>query len=87
MFDAFSTQLIYDVPRLEGAGIIMRAAFALGCLMGDIPSIVIVGILIAAVARVGFAQTISLRIFVVSVAIASVINALIIRPILLALLG
>lgn len=85
VFDAFSTQLIYDVPRLEGAGIIMRAAFALGGLLGDIPSIVIVGIIITAVAKVGFVQTISLRIFVVSLALASVLNALIIHPIMLAL--
>ncbi|MGC2048458.1 MAG: hypothetical protein WA635_07600 [Gallionella sp.] len=87
IFDAFSTQLIYDVPRLEGARIINRAAFALGGLLGDIPVIVIVGIIIAAVARFGFSRTISLRIFVVSLALASIINALIILPILRALYG
>lgn len=87
VFDAFSTQLIYDVPRLEGAGIATRVAFALGGLMGDIPSIIIVGIIIAAVAWVGFAWTISLRIIVLSLALASVFNALIIHPIVVALLG
>jgi hypothetical protein len=82
VFDAISSQLFYVVPRLEGAPIINRAAFAFGYLLGEIPIIAIAGVIVAAIARVTFVRTISLRIIVVSLALGSVLDALIIYPIL-----
>ena len=81
LFDACSTQLFYNVSRLEGADLKLRIGFALGGLVGDIPAIAIAAILISAIV---FALTrkISPRIFVLSLGFGCFLNALIIHPIM-----
>lgn len=86
-FDAFSTQIFHDVPSLEGAGAIVRIAFAFGGLLGDLPIIAVIGIVITAVFKARLSSKLSPRVIGASIGLASVCNAVIVLPIFRALMG
>lgn len=84
LFDAFSMQLLYPVPYLDGAGPIKRGLFALGQLVGDIPAIIVAGLVALAIARLAFVPRIDARLVAVCIAIGCVLSGLLIRPVMLA---
>lgn len=83
LFDAFAMQLTSHIPYLENATIGGRSAFALGSLAGDLPVILIVGIIALVVLRISCVPTINFKVFAVSLAFGSVFNALLLHPILI----
>jgi hypothetical protein len=81
LFDAYSYQLFFN--SLAGEGFEGNVMFSLGILAGDLPSIIIVGVVLTGLFWLLYRIQITVRSVVVSLGIGCLASAIIIRPILI----
>ena len=79
--DAVSGQLVFF--SLQGRGGTARIMFAIGGLVGDLPVIVVMGLIAAAILRLGFQHRITARLIAACLGIGCIVNVVLIHPILI----